>query len=1092
MHLESFRRTTHIKDYSFLARPGRAARRRTRCLSAERLEDRTLLSTFTVSNTDDQGPGSLRQAIIAANNLPGFDTIDFAIPGAGPYTIMPLSGLPSIDDPAIIDGSTQPGYAGKPIIELDGSQSGNEVALSIGGGGSTVRGLVINRFAGGIFISGGGGNHIEGNDIGTDVTGTLGLGNQYNGIAIEASSSNTIGGTTTGAGNVIVASGLDGIEVNGTENTIQGNYIGIGADGLTALGNKGNGIRLINSGNTIGGTSAGAGNVISANGKNGVYDEDGSAIMIQGNKIGTDATGMVAVGNLGDGVKTDPGADVIGGTDPGAGNLISGNGQAGIEIRSGLVQGNKVGTTINGDAALSNASPGIRVLGSGNTIGGTVAGAGNLVSGNVGDGIVLEADDNAVSGNRIGVSADGTMSLGNGGSGVVLRGRGNTIGGTTTGARNVIAGNAVRGVFLSGSGNLVFGNYIGTIALGTAAVGSDGSGIWIEGASNVIGGPSAGAGNLISGNGPQHQGSGALAGGVVISGAFATGNVVQGNRIGTDATGETAVPNYVTGVSIVDAPNSLIGGTQAGEGNLISANGGTGLNLEGAAAGTLIEGNLIGTDREGRSALGNLGAGVGIDSSNITVGGTVSGAGNVISGNGEGMFIGTTTASVSNVVVQGNLIGTQIDGKSPLGNTGVGIQVLEGGFLTGSDPNVTIGAAIDSGKTTDSARAAANTIAFNRAGIESSPFTFGLTYLANSIYANAGLSIDIVPDGVNPNDIKDGTGFGNKAQNYPVLSSAQSDGDRTTVRGTLNSTPSAIFRVEFFANEKTNATRYGDGQRYLGAIMVRTDSDGNADLIATLDAISTGQFISSTATRPGYNTSEFSQAVEVNQATSAPSASGRSISAATTNANDQVVPPRAGPLGAIQSFSFAFDEALDPYRAVDLRNYHLFAIGRTGVVGSSKGRTLALRSATYNSSTHAVTLIPKKALASGLSFKVVVDGTSAHGVSDTTGRLIDGNGDGQPGGDYVAALARGSALSYRDRDGDVVSIKLRGGGVLELNQRADGTIEQLRVVGAVPGRSVLSGRVVRAGKGNGRTTLGKIVDLNGVKNLLTSPRFIVG
>ena len=265
------------------------------------------------------------------------------------------------------------------------------------------------------------------------MTGRLALGNQYNGIAIESSSSNTIGGTTTGAGNVIVASGLDGIEVNGTENTMLGNYIGVGADGATALGNKGNGIRFINSNNTIGGTVAGAGNVISGNGKNGVYDEDGSGIIIQGNKIGTDATGMIAVGNLGDGVKTDPGADVIGGTDPGAGNLISGNGQAGIEIRSSLVLGNKVGTTINGDVALGNAGPGIRVLGSNNTIGGTVAGASNLVSGNLSDGIVLEADDNAVSGNRIGVSGDGTTALGNGGSGVVVLGQGNTIGGTTSG-----------------------------------------------------------------------------------------------------------------------------------------------------------------------------------------------------------------------------------------------------------------------------------------------------------------------------------------------------------------------------------------------------------------------------------------------------------------------------------------------------------------------------------------------------------------------------------------------------------------------------------------------------------------------------------
>ena len=90
-----------------------------------------------------------------------------------------------------------------------------------------------------------------------------------------------------------------------------------------------------------------------------MYDEDGSGIMIQGNFIGTDATGMIAVGNLSDGVKTDPGGDAIGGTDPGAGNLISGNGLAGIEMNSSLVLGNKIGTNISGDAALGNAGPGI-------------------------------------------------------------------------------------------------------------------------------------------------------------------------------------------------------------------------------------------------------------------------------------------------------------------------------------------------------------------------------------------------------------------------------------------------------------------------------------------------------------------------------------------------------------------------------------------------------------------------------------------------------------------------------------------------------------------------------------------------------------
>ncbi len=145
-----------------------------------------MLSTFSVANTDDSGPGSLRQAIIAANNLAGLDTIDFAIPGTGPYTIQPLSGLPSIDDPVILDGTSQLGFTDHPIIELDGSQTGGEVGLSIGAGGSTVRGLAINRFAAGILLSGGGGNYLEGNYIGTNVTGKLAVGNQNNGIAIES------------------------------------------------------------------------------------------------------------------------------------------------------------------------------------------------------------------------------------------------------------------------------------------------------------------------------------------------------------------------------------------------------------------------------------------------------------------------------------------------------------------------------------------------------------------------------------------------------------------------------------------------------------------------------------------------------------------------------------------------------------------------------------------------------------------------------------------------------------------------------------------------------------------------------------------
>ena len=162
-------------------------------------------------------------------------------------------------------------------------------------------------------------------------------------------------------------------------------------------------------------------------------------------------------------------------------------------------------------------------------------------------------------------------------------------------------------------------------------------------------------------------------------------------------------------------------------------------------------------------------------------------------------------------------------------------------------------------------------------------------------------------------------------------------------------------------------------------------------------------------------------------------------------------------------------------------------MGRAGLFGPSTRRELRLRSATYNPATHTVTLIPRQVLSSGLFFEVKVDGTSGHGVSSTTGRLIDGNGDGRPGGDYVALFARGKMLTYRDRDGDLVSVRLRGGGVLELSQRADGKIQQLRVVGAVPGRSVLSGQVVRSGKGDGKTTLGAIVGLDRREEPLDEP-----
>ena len=173
-------------------------------------------ASFTVTNTNDSGPGSLRQTILDANANPGPDTIDFNIPGAGPHSIQPASALPTITDPVIIDGYTQPGASpnsnGPGLglntvlkIELDGSNAGaNVTGLTITAGGSTVRGVVINRFNGnGILLETNGGNLIEGNFIGVDVTGSGGMGNTLTGVRLNGAPSNTIGGTTPGAGNVI-------------------------------------------------------------------------------------------------------------------------------------------------------------------------------------------------------------------------------------------------------------------------------------------------------------------------------------------------------------------------------------------------------------------------------------------------------------------------------------------------------------------------------------------------------------------------------------------------------------------------------------------------------------------------------------------------------------------------------------------------------------------------------------------------------------------------------------------------------------------------------------------------------------------------
>jgi hypothetical protein len=622
--------------------------------------------TFTVTNTNDSGPGSLRQAILDANARPGADMIVFNIPGTGPHPIRPRSQLPTITNSVTIDGTSEPDFTATPVVELDGSRAGMEAdGLIIAAGMSTVRGLVINRFENGVVLFGlfAGDNQVQGNYIGTDVTGAAPLGNARHGVLIVAP------------------------------------------------------------GNTIGGTVAEARNVISGNGVGvGIVDRSSVRNLVQGNFIGTDVTGTVALGNTNTGVLiggsmfdfADAPSNDIGGTIPGARNLISGNGGNGVEISGNnssgnQVLGNYIGTDVNGTAALPNAHDGVLINDAhGNTIGGPaigppVEGARNVISANGDRGVNIVgpgARGNRVQGNYIGTDASGMARLGNRLDGVsIFRAPDNLIGGTETGARNLISGNGINGVEIlanEATGNRVYGNYIGTDVSGGADLGNGGDGVFIDGApSNRVGDstgtPGAPPGNVISGNDGNGIRIRFMAPGFPMGGA--SGNIVQGNFIGIDKDGARALSNNVHGVYIFGAPSNRIGGPAAR--NVISGNRRTGVLIQGSEAmNNRVEGNYIGTDVAGRMALGNGEGGVRLTEAFDNIVGEMtpvvgSALGNVISGNnGAGVYLsGVNAFATAGNRVQGNVIGTDVDGSRPLPNSvGVVIDNSRGHVIGGTTP----------------------------------------------------------------------------------------------------------------------------------------------------------------------------------------------------------------------------------------------------------------------------------------------------------------------------------------------------------------------------------------------------------------------
>jgi len=354
------------------------------------------MATFTVTNTNDGGAGSLRQAILDCNGSPGSNLINFNIPGSVIPTISPLTPLPDITGVVTIDGTTQ--AAGR--VELNGASAGYAFGLRIAGGGSVVRGLVINRFSDtGILLGTDGGNTIEGNYIGTNNTGTAipGSGNGRGVAVAYLIASNTIGGTTSAARNVIAGNGR-GVESHGSSNLVQGNYIGTNANGSAVLPN-GTGIMFEphEANSTVGGTISGARNVISGSASEGIHIFGSRAILVQGNYIGTDASGTVSLGNY-NGVLSEASGVTIGGTISAARNVISGNTKTGVDVSSDtLVQGNFIGTQVDGTSRRMNGGRGVAVYSRHPAIvGGVASGARNTIAYNGGSGVSVDSSSGSI------------------------------------------------------------------------------------------------------------------------------------------------------------------------------------------------------------------------------------------------------------------------------------------------------------------------------------------------------------------------------------------------------------------------------------------------------------------------------------------------------------------------------------------------------------------------------------------------------------------------------------------------------------------------------------------------------------------------
>lgn len=807
---------------------------------------RATRATFTVTNTNDNGAGSLRAAVQAANSSPGPDLIEFNIPGPGPHLINLTSNILSISEAVVIDGYTQPGAM--PNSQLVGSNAVIQIrvdAINLGGGlfelgfhnGSVIRGLAINQLDGGpgISINFNASDHIiEGNHIGLDNAGNAVVGSSGPGIEIFNFSSNNRIGTDgdgindLGERNVIAGNddccGQQAFNANiqiangSNNNIIAGNYIGVSAAG-TSLGANGGvrgimvgGFASINPpiGNRIGGGLPAERNIISGHSHVGIDVIDAEDTVIQGNWIGLNAAGNAAVANLNAGILLRGHADIL-------------------PVMSGTV----VGTDLDG----------INDANEGNVISGNTGGNGHGISLIGPPGFLNQF--NLIGGNRIGTSPAGTAAIPNS-VGVFVDGTDgpNIIGSSTAVGRNLISGNTDGILGFGSSESRVEGNWIGTNAAGTAAIPNTGFAVrFLYGDFNDVGSSLAGAANVISGN----------TGSAAIDLADEFGSSISGNLIGTRPDGLVALPNqtvFAVGIccSSAGAEDINIGGMTPNAGNTIAGNQSGVASVRVMGSFTTVVGNRLGLGIDGITALPSTGIGVVVDPASFAafVGDGISG--NLI-GNHSGPGVQVDGPGATFTAIRGNHIGATAS-LGPAGNSGGGIRI------NGADP-VSVGEPL--GQLSPAAQPegfqAENIVAFNTGAGVAVLGSSGHAIRNNRIYANTGIGIDLGNDGVTANDPGDVDTGANELQNFPVLYGAFGVIGSSTYVGQLNSLPNEDFQIQTYSSASAD-----QGQTFLGSTNVTTDANGVATFNVSGPTPPGGQnFITATATHlPSGSTSEFS------------------------------------------------------------------------------------------------------------------------------------------------------------------------------------------------------------------------------------------